>query len=240
MRTINKPLYIRLSEDLIDKINTEMNVDDLLPSERNLADIYNVSRTTVRLALDYLEKKGYILTKHGKGSFVIDRHKKLINLSDMYSFTEQMKMIGKSPHTTLLDISTINCPNALKDIFSHEEKLIKLIRLRAADGVPLIYEESFLPFTKFHSIADKNLENRALYDIFLEDYNEIIYFAQEEFSADLAKAPVAEKLQIQKKSAVLKIYRTTYNADEEIIEYTVSKARPDKFSYRTVHYNRLD
>ncbi len=240
MIAIDKPLYIQLSEDLIEKITSEMKVDDLLPSERNLVDIYNVSRTTVRLALDYLEKKGYILTKHGKGSFVIDRHKKLINLSDMYSFTEQMKMMNKIPHTTLLDLSIINCPNTLRNIFPNEEKLIKLIRLRAADEIPLIYEDSFLPFTKFHSIADKGLEHRALYDIFLEDYNEIIYFAQEEFSADLANEVVAKALQIPKNSAVLKIYRTTYNADEEIIEYTDSKARPDKFSYRTVHYNRLD
>lgn len=233
-------MYIQLSESLIKRIKKEMTVDDLLPSERKLAEIYNVSRTTVRLALDYLEKKGYIAIKHGKGSFVINRHKKLINLSDMYSFTDQMKNIGKVPHTTLLNTSIVPSPNCLNKLFSSEKQLIKLIRLRSADELPLIYEESFIPYSKFYNIADKKLDNRALYSIFLEDYNEIIQFAQEEFSADLANKEVAKHLKIKEDAAVLQIYRTTYNSENEVIEYTDSKARPDKFNYRTNHYNRLD
>lgn len=241
MRTIKKPLYIQLSEHLIDQIINEMTIGDLLPSERKLAEIHDMSRTTVRSSINYLEEKGYLSTKHGKGSSVVDRHKKLINLSDMYSFTEQMKAIGKQPHTTLLDISIIDHSSFLKDIFDQKEKkLIKLVRIRAADGLALIYEESFIPYSKFHNIFDKRLNDRALYDVFLNDYNEIISFAQEEFSADLANEKVAKHLKIKKNSAILKIYRTTYNSDDEVIEYTNSKARPDKFTYRTIHYNRLD
>lgn len=71
--------------------------------------------------------------------------------------------------------------------------------MRAANNTPLIYEESFLPYKKFHTILDKDLNNRALYDIFLEDYQEIINFAQEDFSADLATEKVAKHLNIQKK-----------------------------------------
>lgn len=111
MRKIDKPLYLQLSESLIKKITKEMEVDDLLPSERKLAYIYDVSRTTVRLALDSLERKGYILRKQGKGSYVIDRHNKLINLGDMYSFTNQMEAIRKKPHTSLLDTLIIPLPN---------------------------------------------------------------------------------------------------------------------------------
>lgn len=241
VRKIKKPLYLQLSEILIDKIINEMKVDDLLPSERNLADIYGVSRTTVRLSLDDLEKKGYVLRKHGIGSYVIDRHNKLINLGDMYSFTDQMKAMGKIPQTNLIDRLTIPIPKNLEEIFpKSEKKLIKLIRVRLADQTPLIYEESYLPYQKFQTIFDKNLHNRPLYDIFFEDYHEIINFAQEDFSADLATKDVAKHLTIDENSAVLKIYRTTYNSNNEVIEYTNSMARPDKFTYRTIHYNRLD
>lgn len=241
MKEINKPLYLQLSETLINKIINEMKVDDLLPSERNLADIYGVSRTTVRLSLDDLEKKGYVLRKHGKGSYVIDRHNKLINLGDMYSFTDQMKAIGKTPHTNLIARLIIPLPKILKDIFPKtEEKLIKLIRVRLADKTPLIYEKSYLPYNRFKTILNKNLHNRPLYDVFYKDYNEIINFAQEDFSADLATKDVAKHLNIEENSAVLKIYRTTYNSNNEVIEYTNSMARPDKFTYRTIHYNRLD
>lgn len=217
-----------------------MEVGELLPSERKLAKIYKVSRTTVRLSLNYLEDRGYISTKHGKGSFVIDYHRSLIDLNNMYSFTEQMQTIGKTPRTRLLSISTTDNSKHFKNIFDpQEQKLIQLVRLRSADNVPMIYEESFLPYSKFKNISEKNLNQRALYDIFLEDYEEVIKLAQEEFSAGIATESIAEHLKIKKDSPVLNIVRTTYNSDMEVIEYTKSKARPDKFSYRTVHYNRL-
>src|SRR5699024_8964453 len=101
---------------------------DLLPSERKLTEIYDVSRTTVRLALDNLETRGYISRQHGKGSFVVDYHKTLINLSDMYSFTEQMKAIGQTPNTKLISYSVIDSTELLNEVFTHNEsKFIKQI-----------------------------------------------------------------------------------------------------------------
>lgn len=235
-----KPLYIQLSDQLIDIITNEMEVGDLLPSERKLADMYKVSRTTVRLALNYLENRGYISIKHGKGSSVLDRQQSLINLSNMYSFTEQMQEIGKKPETKLLSFSIIDNSKFFINIFSeHEEKLIKLVRLRSADGIPMIYEETLIPYSKFHSLSQENLSQHALYDIFLDDYGEVIKLAREEFSAELATKVAAKHLNLDENSPVLNIFRTTYNTHDEVIEYTESKARPDKFSYRTVHYNQL-
>lgn len=236
---MTKPLYVQLSEQLIEKITNEMEIGQLLPSERKLVDIYEVSRTTVRLALNYLETKGYISIKHGKGSVVLDRHQSLINLSNMYSFTEQMQAIGKVPHTKLLSLSITENSNHLKNIFIKEEKLIKLVRLRSADNIPMIYEESFIPFSKFKGISEDDLNQRALYDIFLEDYEVVVKLAQEEFSAEIVSKSAANHLKLDENSPALNISRTTYCSDDAIIEYTESKARPDKFSYRTVHYNQL-
>lgn|SRR5690625_701383 len=237
---MGQTLYIQLSEKLIDKINNEMEVGDLLPSERKLTEIYDVSRTTVRLALDNLETRGYISRQHGKGSFVVDYHKTLINLSDMYSFTEQMKAIGQTPNTKLISYSIVNSTELLNDIFKNNEtKFIKLVRLRSSDNIPMLYEESYIPYSKFNQITEEDIDKRSLYDIFLEDYNEVVKLAQEEFSAGIASQEEAKQLEIKKHSAVLKIYRTTINIKNEVIEYTESKARPDKFSYRTVHHNRL-
>lgn len=237
---MKKPLYIQLSEQLIEKIKNKMEVGDLLPSERKLAETYEVSRTTVRLALNYLEKRGYIAIKHGKGSSVLDRQQALINLSNMYSFTEQMRSIGKKPQTTLLSLTVTDNSKYFKNVFSKDEnKLIKLVRLRSADGIPMIYEESFIPYSKFKGISEDDLNQRPLYDIFLDDYGEVIKLAQEEFSAEIASKSAAEQLHLDEQSPVLNIFRTTYNANDEVVEYTESKARPDKFSYRTVHYNQM-
>lgn len=237
---MEKPLYIQLSEQLIDKITKEMEIGELLPSERKLAELHEVSRTTVRLALNYLENRGYISIKHGKGSSVLDREQSLINLSNMYSFTDQMVSIGKKPQTTLLDFSITDNSKYFKNVFNQqEEKLIKLVRLRSADGIPMIYEETFIPYSKFQGISKDDLNERPLYDIFLDDYGEVIKLAREEFSAEIANHSAAKYLDLEDYSPVLNIYRTTYNSHDEVIEYTQSKARPDKFSYRTVHYNQL-
>jgi len=237
---MGQPLYIQLSEKLIQEITEEMEVGDLLPSERKLAELYDVSRTTIRLTLDDLEAKGYISRKHGKGSFVADYHKTMINLSDMYSFTEQMEAIGKTPNTTLLDYSVVSNNEYLSKIFNKDNnQFIKLIRLRSSDEMPMLYEESYIPYDKFHDITPEDINQRSLYDIFLEDYEEVVKLAEEEFSASIAEDDVAKTLAIDPKSPVLKIYRKTINVSNEVIEYTESKARPDKFSYRTVHHNRL-
>lgn len=240
VKIITQPLYIQLSDKLIEKIIEEMEVGDSLPSERRLAEIYDVSRTTVRLTLNDLEAKGYISTKHGKGSFIVDYYKTMINLNDMYSFTEQMKAVGKSPNTTLLEYSIVSANETLNKIFNKSnDKFIKLVRLRSADNVPMLYEESYIPYNKFKQVSAADIEQRALYDIFSEDYSEIVKLAQEEFSAGIALKQEADQLKIEENFPVLKIYRTTINLSNEVIEYTESKARPDKFSYRTIHHNRL-
>lgn len=237
---MEKPLYAQMSEALIQKITNELSVGDLLPSERKLAEQFKVSRTTVRLALKDLESKGYISIKHGKGSFVVDHHETLVNLSDMYSFTEQMKSIGKEPKTTLLGFEIIEGDEKLTDIFEQTTRtFIKLVRLRSADDMPMLYEETYLPKDKFPNLKAEDLGKRSLYDIFKEDYNEVVKLAHEEFSAAIASNEEAENLQLKEQEPVLKIYRTTINLDNEVIEYTESKARPDQFSYRTVHYNYL-
>lgn len=84
---INKnrqPLYDQLLNLLIEKIENEMEADTMLPSERELSKRYGLSRTTVRLALQELEKLGYIYRQHGKGTFVSDIRKQATNLSGSY------------------------------------------------------------------------------------------------------------------------------------------------------------
>lgn len=238
---IEKSLYLELSDTLIDKIENTHKVGDKLASERKLSEIYEVSRTTVRLALNDLERKGYISRQHGKGSFVVDHHKSLVNLGEMYSFTEEMQAAGKNPETTVLDFLIIDNQDKLINVFNKNETVfIKLIRLRSADGIPMLYEETFIPYTKFSQITTEDLDKRSLYNIFKEDYNEVVKLAREEFSAGLASKIEAEKLNIEENSPVLEVYRTTLNQNNEVIEYTASKARPDQFSYRTVHYNYLN
>ena len=105
---IKQPLYNQLVDLLKEKIEMEMEANDMLPSERELTNRYGLSRTTVRLALQELEKQGYIYRQHGKGTFVSDLSKQVTNLSGSYSFTEQMRSVGKTPETKILEFEVVD------------------------------------------------------------------------------------------------------------------------------------
>src|SRR5699024_5973931 len=156
-------------DDLIKKIdNAELSVDEKLPSERELCDIYNLSRITVRQALQELEREGYIYKLHGKGTFVSPMSYNQ-NLIKLYSFTEEMKKMGKTPTTQVLSFREI----ALDERLANKMNLVPLneayqiVRLRLADNEPLMYETSYVPKKIFPSLTEQDLKERPMYDVFL-------------------------------------------------------------------------
>lgn len=238
-RAKKQPLYDQLVELLKEKIENEYEANMMLPSERELSDIYGLSRTTVRLALQELEKIGYIYRQHGKGTFVSDLKETSVNLQGMYSFTEQMKSLGRTPRTAVLEFEKIEANKFLANQFNGKlgMKLIKMKRLRSADGEPLMLERTYLPLSKFLDLTKEDLEHKALYDIFREDYHEVVKIAEEELFANIARPKDAPFLEIREGAPVLALMRKTYNQANEIIEFTSSVARADQFRYKIVHQN---
>ncbi|MGM0125140.1 GntR family transcriptional regulator [Enterococcus sp. AZ194] len=232
-----QPLYDQLVDLLREKIETEFGPNTMLPSERELVEQYGVSRTTVRLALQELEKMGYIYRRHGKGTFVSDLSKKTTNLSGTYSFTEQMKSLGKIPETKILAFEKIEANKFLAEQLnvSLGEALYKLKRLRSADNQPMMLERSYLPVKMFLGMDVQQLESKPLYTLFEENYEQTIRVADEEFYASLVTGKDAEILHLMESSPVLHLVRKTYNTKNELIEFTRSVARADQFRYRISH-----
>jgi len=170
-----RPLYDQLVDLLKGKIENEFEPDSLLPSERELVDQYGVSRTTVRQALQELEQMNYIYRRHGKGTFVSDLRNHATNLSGAYSFTDQMKSLGKHPETKILLYRVVEASKYFADKLNVPlgEKLIKIKRLRLADGVPMMLERTYLPLKLFLSLTEERLAEKPLYEIFSEDYGQI-------------------------------------------------------------------
>lgn len=232
-----QPLYDQLVDILTDKIEHEYRPGDLLPSERELSDRYGLSRTTVRLALQELERLGMVIRQHGRGTFVADRSSQTTNLSQAYSFSEQMRSMGREPSTTILEFSVIEADKNLAEHMSTRigERLYKIKRLRSADDMPMMVERSYLPVRKFMTLKRPMLEKKALYDIVEQDFREKIGVAEEEFFASIARPADAHLLDISEGAPVLDLIRTTYNTSNEIVEYTLSVARADQFKYKVYH-----
>ena len=148
-----------------------------------------------------------------------------------------MRSVGKIPETKILEFEVVEANKYLAGRLgvSLGEKLLKLKRLRLADGQPMMLERSYLPAKKFLTLTRELLEQKPLYDLFSQEFNQTIRVANEEFFATIAKSKDARQLQIIEGSPVLSLRRTTYNTENEIIEFTLSVARADQFRYRIAH-----
>ncbi len=231
-KNLKIPLYLQLMQEIIKKIdNGFYKENDKLPSERELCSMYNLSRITVRQALQELEREGYINKVHGVGTFIAPKRydQPLVKL---YSFTEEMKKIGKNPSTKVIEFTTLTIDEHLakKMNLLPNEEVYKIIRLRLADNEPLIYETTYLPKQKFPNLSANDLVTRPMYTVFYEDYRIEVTRAVETFSATVVREDESKYLEVNANQPAMLITRHAYFKDQ-LIEFTVSVARGEKFKY---------
>lgn len=226
------PLYVQLMNILIEKIENTMEENDKLDSEREICKKYGVSRTTVREALDELEKKKYIYKVQGKGNFISPKvvEQDLIKVS---SFTEEMKKHGKNPASKLLSFEITEANDRIAEKLNMEENelVFKISRIRIADEIPMIYEITYLPYERFKELTKDMIKKSPLYEILKDTFNTNITSAEEVIEAVLINKLESIYLEIPQGQAGLKFERIAYEQNE-IIEYTITIARGDKYRYR--------
>lgn len=232
-----QPLYDQLVDLLSDKIQNEMHPGDALPSERDLAETYGLSRTTVRLAMSELEELGLVTRKHGRGTFVSSVSRDTTDLMGTYSFTDQMRSLGRVPHTEVIDFEVREASKFVAQNMDLRlgEAVFRMRRLRTADGVPMMLERTYMPVKVFDGLTQRMVESKSLYEIVEQDFRMKIKTAEEAFGARAARPDEARLLKIDEDAPVLHLVRTTYNSKNVVIEYTRSVARADMFEYKIVH-----
>lgn len=233
----NTTLSKNLIDTLIEKINREMHANEKMPSERQLVKIYQVSRTTVRNALDELEIKGYIYRQHGRGTFVSYRPKGTVNLADTFSFSEYMKKQGLNPETKIIYFKSrkANRHQAHMLQVQIDTPIYELKRIRLADNQPLMIERTFLNPEIFPDLTLEKLQKKGLYDLFNDEYGVKLRVADETCTATIADKD-SEFLKVPKHSPCLSLERVTQDKLSRVVEFTLSIARADKFDYHVRMY----
>ncbi|ASE63473.1 GntR family transcriptional regulator [Chryseobacterium indologenes] len=210
----------------------------LLPKEVDLANLWGVSRNTIRQATNKLEHEGLIIRKKGIGTRVAEKKSLVTGLDHWYSFTREMQEKGVQVVNQLLKTS-MEQPNEDICNFFHcpaDKKIFKLSKLKGEiSGDPIVYFESF-----FHPRigVDKSDDfNMPLYSMLQEKHGVIVHRSRENISACQAGTVIGKKLKVSASFPVLKRERFVYDINGKPVEYNVGYYRSDKFTY-TIDINK--
>jgi len=226
------PLYFQIKQILKEKIESgQYNIGEVLPSENELQEIFNVSRITVRQALNELVLEGYLSRKRGKGTIVIP-HKFEEKLSVIKSFTEEMSERGFKPVTFFAEIKKVNASKKVANVLSIKEgdPVFNIRRVRGIDDDPIVFFNTYLTM-EVNLPLDNQKYYDSLYKLIQETSDIRIVKAYEYIEATIASKELGELLDVDKCSPILRAIRYGYNQNDKIIELSELNYRADKYRY---------
>jgi len=228
------PKYYQLANILKQKIlEGEWQPRTPIPSERALELQYNISRTTIRQAIDYLEKQGFIYREHGRGTFVSPQ-KLQKGLQELTSFSEDMLRRGIQPGQVIQSIERLTPAEEILQRLElpPDAKVLRIERIRLGDNLPIGLQTSFVKLAENQVVTREELEaTGSLYHILQDKYNIIPTEADETLEVTLATPYEAGLLQIKSGAALLLNERLLYNQNREPVEFVKILYRGDRYRY---------
>lgn len=225
------PLYLQLKKTIEDAVKGGLlGPGDALPSERDIAVKADVSRVTVRKAVQDLVRGGVLIQRHGSGTFVAPRVERVEqSLSRLTSFTEDMARRGMKVRSEWLERG-VHPPSPAEMMvlgLSSRELVARVSRLRIANDTPLAIERASLSASV---LPDPNAVDSSLYAALEKTGNRPIRAVQRISAANLGEAD-AKLLDVPAGSASLNIERISYLASGKVIEFTRSVYRGDTYDF---------
>lgn len=231
------PLYYQIETDLRRLISSgQLAPGSTLPPELELCQAYGVGRHTMRVALSRLAADDLIARYAGRGTFVKaqpDRTKFYLDRS----FTRQMAELGLEAHSKVLEISTKviteHAPEPLRQKIG--TPCLHLVRLRFGGSEPIGIQSAMIPTELCPGLETVDFSQNSLYEVLATKYRLLIAAIHHTVSATVADELQAGLLQIAKGAPLLVVNTTAFLEDHEVIEYSTSYYRADKYEFSTTH-----
>lgn len=231
-RAASLPIYRQVIHTLRDRLRRqELRPGQRAPSERELAELYGISRMTARGALREMIRDGVLYTVPGKGTFVA-WPKMQQPLNRLTSFTEDMRGRGLKPATRVLSQASAPASEGVAERLNLPAgaPVLMVRRLRLANGEPMSLETVHLDARRFSWLSRHDLSQRSLYDV-LAEHGIALAWADQWIEATTARAGDAALLGVPRGSALLRIERTSYDAADQPLEYVSSLYRADRYRF---------
>jgi GntR family transcriptional regulator len=217
------------TRDLVLDLVEQLEVGEAIPSERQLSAQFGVSRLTVRAALDDLVREGYLVRRHGAGTFV--SQPKIAQELTMTSFTEDMLRRGMKPSSRTLDLRISPAGARLGRILraSPSEAIIVASRLRLADGESMAIETLHLREAHAPGLTARDLEEQSFYDLLHDRYGIVIVGGEQTIEPTVTDEYESSSLGVPLHSPAFRFERITRSASGQPVEFVESIYRGDRY-----------
>lgn len=231
------PLYHQIENDLRRLIGSgKLCPNATLPPEKDLCRAYGVSRHTMRKALARLVADDLISRRAGRGTTVTVRADRMEFFLDR-SFTRQMADMGRTAHSSVLKLATDvidgTCPGVFRNYVGSD--CLHLVRIRFGDDEPIGLQSSVILMERCPGLEQHDFNSASLYDVLSTEYQMVISEIRHAISAVVADEFQAELLQVEHNAPLLLVKTTAFLDDGQVIEFTVSYYRADRYEYRTTN-----
>ncbi|WP_026695853.1 GntR family transcriptional regulator [Peribacillus kribbensis] len=226
------PIYYQLQELLKDLIEKgELGPGDAVPTEREYAEKFQISRMTVRQAFTQLVNEGYLHRIQGKGTFVADR-KIEQPLYRLRSFTEDMVARGLKPGSQLISFEIIPASSQVASQLAIQEyaPVYEIKRIRLADDVPMALETSYISANLIKGLTEP-IVKESVYSYIEEVLDLQIDHGSQIIESSVANQVEAKFLKIKKGAPIMLIQQQTFLKDETPVEYVKSSYRADRYKF---------
>jgi GntR family transcriptional regulator len=223
-----QPLYLQVKQAFRHAIESSLyQANEAIPPERQIADELNVSRITVRKAIDGLIKEGMLFSRQGSGTYVRSRIEK--NFAKISSFSEDMRARGRLPSSSWIARTQglVSPDEALALNLSPGTPVYRFHRLRYADGVPMLIEYATIVAEYLPSL---DVVDNSLYEALSAHGNRPIR-ALQRLRALLLDEKKASLLKLDAGDAALLVERIGFLRDGRAVEFCQSYFRGDTYDF---------
>jgi GntR family transcriptional regulator len=229
------PLYAQVEDALVARIASgALPVGTQLPSEEELIHEFGVSRTTIRMTIQNLVRQGLVEIRRGRGTFVASP-RMVQELTELTGFVEDMRVLGRTPTARVLGREIVPAAPVVAEKLAVPvgAKVVRIQRVRLSEGVPLSFDETYLPEDLGRKVMADDLVKEPIFTLLEERYDTPLVEAEYVLEATAAGAVVAMALEIPPGSPVFMIERTSYTSGHRAVDYERLHYRGDQIRFKT-------
>jgi len=228
-------LYAEVEETIAAEIaRGDYRPGDQLPTEDALLERFQVSRITVRRAIQNLVSRGMLEIRRGLGTFVLSPRIEA-ELTKLTGFVEDMNAAGRKATARVVSqgIVAASARVAERLQLAKGTKVMQIKRVRLADGTPISFDETYLPLPLGKKIVHNDLRLHPIFTLLEEEYGVPLVEADYELEAVIAGKAVADALQVRVGSPVFQIERTSRTTGNQPVDYEILFYRGDLVRFVT-------